>query len=175
MAFQSAATNLVTPDDFVNEEIFVHDRDSDEDGIFDEPGQIETVRVSKTGAGAEVSGDSSNPAISADGRFVAFRSFASNLVAGDTNATGDIFVHDRQTGATQRVSLNSAANQANSISRQPAISADGRFVAFDSMATNLIPGGGLDANDSCEDVFVFDRQTGGLELVGRQDAADGRA
>jgi Tol biopolymer transport system component len=81
-----------------------------------------------------------SPAISADGRFVAFESNASNLVVGDINGVTDIFVHDRSTGLTTRESVSSAGAQANSHSYAPSISADGRFVAFTSTATNLIAG-----------------------------------
>ena len=93
--------------------------------------------------------------ISADGRFVAFYSDAGNLVAGDTNESGDIFVHDRKTGATERVSVDSAGNQGNGGSAaDPAISPNGRFVAFWSIANNLVPG---DRNRDF-DVFVHDRK-----------------
>ena len=101
------------------------------------------------------------PAISADGRFVAFRSDATNLVPGDTNGATDVFVRDRQTGTTRRVSVGPGGAQGNGGSFMPAISADGRFVAFESSATNLVPG---DTNDM-EDMFVHDRQTGTTRRV----------
>jgi Tol biopolymer transport system component len=88
--------------------------------------------------------------LSADGRFVAFSSEASNLVPGDTNDAGDVFVHDRRTGTTARVSLGSGGVQGNGRSDSPTLSADGRFVAFSSWASNLVPG---DTNDA-GDVFV---------------------
>src|SRR5207249_6721018 len=105
-----------------------------------------------------------HPALSADGRFVAFGSDATNLVAGDTNGTTDVFVHDRQTGTTERVSVASGGGtQGNGKSGGffafPALSADGRFVAFQSDATNLVAG---DTNGAT-DVFVHDRQTGTTE------------
>src|SRR5213078_398325 len=90
------------------------------------------------------------PAISADGRFVAIASNATNLVGGDTNGFTDIFVRDRKTGKTRRVSLSSAGAQGDSGSFEPSISADGGFVAFTSEATNLVGG---DTN-GFEDVFV---------------------
>jgi Tol biopolymer transport system component len=116
-------------------------------------------------------GSSWGPDISGDGRFVAFDSIATNLVAADTNTCGpfyqspagacpDIFVHDRLTGETRRVSVDSAGAQANAASTDPAISSDGSVVAFFSPATNLV------ANDTntcpafgtppgaCPDVFV---------------------
>jgi Ca2+-binding RTX toxin-like protein len=95
------------------------------------------------------------PSISADGRFVAFDSFASNIVPGDTNGNTDIFVRDTLTNTTTRVSLDSAGNQANSGSDLASISADGRFVAFTSFASNLVPG---DTNSNT-DIFVRDTLT----------------
>ena len=112
-----------------------------------------TERVSVASDGTEGNGGSFNPAISADGRFVAFFSPASNLVSGDTNGWADIFVHDRDTGTTERVNVASDGTQSNEISRDPAISADGRFVAFDSFASDLVLG---DTN-SQYDIFVHDR------------------
>src|SRR5207249_383144 len=101
------------------------------------------------------------PALSADGRFVAFQSDATNLVAGDTNGATDVFVHDRQTGTTERVSVASGGSQGNGFSAGPVLSADGRFVAFHDTATNLVAG---DTNGAT-DVFVHDRQTGTTERV----------
>jgi hypothetical protein len=131
-----------------------------------------TERVSVNSAGNEGNGASSDPAISADGRHVAFYSFASDLVAGDTNICGlancpDVFVHDRQAATTTRVSVDSAGVEGNGESYNPAISADGRFVAFDSRATNLVSGdtnNSCDNNgdtvlDNCTDVFVHDLVT----------------
>ena len=83
--------------------------------------------------------DSLTSSISADGRYVAFHSDASNLVPGDTNGLVDIFVHDRDTGTTERVSVSSGGTQGNAESENPSISADGRYVAFDSNSNNLHP------------------------------------
>ncbi len=124
----------------------------------------DTSRVSVATDGTQASGRShSTPSISADGRFVAFDSAASNLVANDTNNVTDVFVRDRQTGTTERVSVSSDGTQANdgtSITsyfalEESSISADGRFVAFRSLASNLA------ANDSEDtwDIFVRDRDT----------------
>ena len=96
--------------------------------------------------GRSLDGDSTNPVISADGRFVAYTSRATTLVAGDTNSRRDVFVHDRLTRVTERVSVSSAGAQANGdstpgiFSSWVAISADGRRVAFSSSASNLTPG-----------------------------------
>jgi Tol biopolymer transport system component len=91
-----------------------------------------------------------NPAISANGRFVSFASAASNLVENDTNYSGDVFVHDRKTGETERVSVSSDGTQGSGTSFDSAISANGRFLAFTSFASNLVSG---DTNDD-QDVFV---------------------
>ena len=127
-----------------------------------------TERVSVDSAGNQANSFSFGSAISGDGRFVAFWSNADNLVVGDTNGASDVFVHDRQTDVTERVSVDSAGNQGNSHSLEPAISADGRFVAFRSYANNLVPG---DTN-STADVFVHDRKTrvdktGDADLAGQ--------
>jgi Tol biopolymer transport system component len=161
VAFESNATNLVAGDTNGKSDIFVHDRDTDEDGIFDEAGQVSTTRVSVDSGGVQGNDRSHEAAISADGRFVAFVSFATNLVAADTNGYRDVFVHDRQTGATTRVSVDTTGVEGNDESVFPAISADGRFVAFESVASNLVPG---DTNGR-DDIFVHDRQTGATTRV----------
>jgi len=128
------------------------------------PGPIlagETIRVSVNSAGGQASNASDYPVISADGRFAAFMSLAPNLVWGDTNGLGDIFVRDLQTGLTTRVSVDSLGGQANRQSTNSSISGDGRYVAFASYATNLVPG---DTNDG-SDIFVHDMQTGTTELI----------
>ncbi len=152
VAFLSYANNLVVGDtnicflDVIScGDIFVHDRETGE-----------TERVSVATNGVQGNGDAFGAAISADGRYVAFRSRASNLVGGDTNGLDDIFVHDRQIGQTMRVSVATGGTQGNSGSGTPAISADGRYVAFLSYANNLVVG---DTNE-LDDIFVHDRQTG---------------
>ncbi|MBW2721815.1 MAG: PD40 domain-containing protein, partial [Deltaproteobacteria bacterium] len=99
VAFESLSTNLVADDNNGRADVFVHDRDADGNGAYDEPGAISTVRVSVDLAGVEGNGNSNNPSISADGSSVTFKSDAFNLVAGDTNAAPDIFVDDLQAGA----------------------------------------------------------------------------
>lgn len=115
-----------------------------------------TERVSVASDGTQGNWNSYYPSISADGRYVAFDSEASNLVSGDTNHSRDIFVHDRQTGQTTRVSVASDGTQGSSGSYDPSISADGRYVAFESGASNLVSG---DTNGA-GDVFVRDREDG---------------
>ena len=161
VAFGSWASNLVPEDTNGTSDIFVHDRETGE-----------TERVSVSSAGQDADGASSAPAISADGRYVAFHSDAANLVPGDTNGVMDIFVHDRETGETERVSVSSAGQEADGASSGPAISADGRYVAFHSDAANLVPG---DTND-VTDIFVHDMETGETERVSVSSAgqeADG--
>src|SRR4028119_356115 len=111
--------------------------------------------VSVDSAGNQGNTNSQDASISAAGRFVAFQSYASNIVPGDTNTSYDIFVRDRLTNTTTRVSVDSAGNQADLNSDGASISADGRFVAFNSDASNLVPG---DTNNSF-DIFVRDRLT----------------
>ncbi|MDD3610733.1 MAG: IPTL-CTERM sorting domain-containing protein [Halothiobacillaceae bacterium] len=117
------------------------------------PGDTTRVSVDSSGNEGNYGGDES--AISADGRYVAFSSYADNLVAGDGNGSTDIFVHDRQTGTTTRVSVDSSGNEGNSYSYFPAISADGRYVAFYSYADNLVAGDG----NGAADVFVHELVT----------------
>jgi len=166
VAFQSRHTNLAPGDSNAIWDVFVHDRDADVDGIFDEPGEIATAMVSVSSAGAQGNFESRVPSISADGRFVAFSSVATNLVTGDTNGQFDVFVHDRDADgdgvfdepggiATTRASVNGSGAQGNFGSDGPRISASGRFVCFRSDASNLVPG---DINVS-EDTFVHDRDS----------------
>src|SRR5262249_17304220 len=81
------------------------------------------------------------PAISGDGRYVTFVSYADDLVAGDTNGVADVFVRDNATGIVERVSVSSLGVQADGPSVDPLISADGRHVPYTSHATNPLPGG----------------------------------
>jgi Tol biopolymer transport system component len=221
VAFISEAQNLVSGD-IGYRDVFVRDRDTDADGVFDEPGFISTEKVTNTGgtdpnqappsissdgryvaftsdasnvvegdtdtnndfdvfvydrttkttervsvgldvngSGTDADGGSDDASISSDGDYVVFRSSASNLVEDDFNGEADIFVHDLQSRATQLVSIDSSGNQANDFSAWPSISADGRYVAFLSYASNLVGG---DTN-GIGDVFVHDRQTGTTERV----------
>jgi Tol biopolymer transport system component len=143
VAFASSASNLVSGDTNGNSDIFLHDRQTGE-----------TSRVSVASGDTQGSGGSSSyPSVSADGRYVAFSSAASNLVSGDKNGAWDVFVHDHQTGEAHRVSIASDGTQGNDSSSDASISADGRYVAFDSFASNLVSG---DTNGA-RDVFVHDR------------------
>src|SRR5438093_563130 len=128
------------------------------------------VSVNLTGAGGG-NGHSVSPVISTDGRYVAFESEASNLVANDTNGVSDVFVRDLQSGTTTLLSVNSSGTGAgNGASTSPLISADGRYVAFVSAASDLV------ANDTnaALDVFVRDLQAGTIALASvRADGTTG--
>ena len=119
--------------------------------------------VSATQAGTSGNAASLEPAVSDDGNVVAFRSGASDLVAGDTNGRLDIFVRDVSANVTERVSIASDGSEANQNSFEPDISGDGRFVVFRSNATNLVPG---DTNQR-PDIFVHDRLSGATERIGQ--------
>ncbi len=131
-----------------------------------------TVRASLSLSGEQGNGDSVSPAISGDGRHVVFASDSNNLVPDDTNSARDIFLRDRQTDRTVRLSASSDGAEANGASDAPTISVDGRFVAFSSEATNLAPG----APVALRSVFVLDRQSGKVEAVtaglGPEERAD---
>jgi hypothetical protein len=150
VVFESSASNLVAGDINGAWDLFVKDLQS---------GAIQ--RVSTDAAGAQGNGNSYNARFSADGRSVVFESSASNLVAGDSNGTGDIFVKDLQSGAIQRVSTDAAGVQGNSSSFNAQFSADGRTVVFESYASNLVAG---DSNGTY-DVFVKDLQSGAIQRV----------
>ena len=150
VAFMSDATNLVTGDTNHTTDIFVRDLVT---GI--------NQRVSAGSGGQQANGASSFPSLSRDGLHVAFLSAASNLVAGDTNGTFDVFVRDRLANVTQRISVGPGGVQGNDASLYPAVSGDGRFVAFISDATNLVSG---DVNGS-SDAFVRDRLNGTTRRV----------
>ena len=122
-----------------------------------------SVNQAGTDSGNGIFG-SISPAISADGRFVAFTSFSSDLVATDTNGDFDVFVRDLQSVTTKPASVNQAGtNSGNGLSYDPGISADGRFIAFSSRANNLVAKPDTNAGqpfpDSQTDVFVRDLQT----------------
>lgn len=122
----------------------------------------QTQCISNAPDGSPANGESFFPSVSADGRLIAYASFASNLVAGDTNGASDVFVTDRVTGHTELASVSSSAVQGGTDSDEPAISADGRWVAFRSYSTNLLTTS--DPNDA-PDVFLHDRTTGATTLI----------
>ncbi len=155
VAFSSAASNLVPGDTNGEPDVFVRDRLTGK-----------TARVSLATGGAQARRGSALPAISADGRVVAFVSAAANLVRADTNRELDVFVRDLTRHVTERVSVSSSGAQARDgffpgLAHRPAVSADGTFVAFATPAGNLVSG---DRNRA-DDVFVRDRKTAKTTLV----------
>lgn len=150
VAFISDAFNLVPGDTNADDDVFVWDRQgSSLERVSLASDEQEAQGRSQVHDGVEI-----EAAMSADGRYVAFNSPATNLVEGDTNQAPDVFVRDRPAGATVRASVNDNGQQAaGGVSSGPSISADGRYVAFRSGAANLVPG---DTNDK-DDVFVRDR------------------
>ncbi len=150
VTFWSDGTNLVPGDLNFARDIFLHDRTTGA-----------TTLVSKSTAGVQGNGISSRPFISSDGAFIAYRSIASNLVAGDTNLVEDVFLYEVATGITTRVSVSSSGVEGNALSSVPSLSADGRLVAFRSFASNLTP------NDTnfAEDVFLHDTTTGITRMI----------
>jgi Tol biopolymer transport system component len=150
VAFASDADDVVDGDTNEHRDVFVRDLRFGT-----------THRISLGSHGQQARGDSDMPAISADGRYVAFLSTASDLVRGDSNGEADVFVRDLRYGTTHRISLGSHSRQANGPSYALSISGDGRYVAFSSDATNLVPGDGNDLPD----VFVRDLRFGITRLA----------
>lgn len=156
VVFSSDASNLVTGDTNSAGDVFARDLVAGT-----------TSRISVASGGSQSNGDSRDAKVSGDGRYVVFSSTASNLVTGDGNGTSDIFLRDRVAGTTTLVSVSSAGVQSNGPSTNPALSRDGRFIAFACGATNLDP---LDG-DGLDDVYLRDLASGVTTLVSR--ASDG--
>jgi flagellin-like hook-associated protein FlgL len=149
VVFQSSATNLVAGVADGNGHIFMKDRLT---------GQISVVDTSSSGQLGNASASSAT--VSADGRYVAYSTTASNLVAGDTDGVSDVFVKDLQTGQVVRASQLGDGTQPNGDAASGRISADGRYVAFASAASNFGFGGGLQTN-----IYRKDLVTGQMALV----------
>jgi Tol biopolymer transport system component len=147
IVFMSQATNLLAADTNEAWDIFMSDRTN---GV--------TTIISNGYDGKQANSQSEYPVISANGRYVAFASDATNLVEGDTNGYRDVFEHDRETGKTIRVSVASDGTQTDNGTQvfSISISSDGKFVAFSSLATTLVP----DDTNKVWDIFVHDRDKG---------------
>jgi hypothetical protein len=145
VSFESLASNLVAGDGNGSLDVFVHDVQSGT-----------TALVSRSTAGVLSNGLSGLHSMAASGDFISFWSTADNLVPGDTNGTGDVFLRDRVNGTLERVSVSTSGGEGNAESGDSSISHDGRLVAFGSIASNLVPD---DAN-GFGDCFLRDRQTG---------------
>ncbi len=151
IAFTSYARNLVPGDTGIGTQVFVRDLRFGT-----------THRISVSSAGQQADNESVATAISADGRFIAFTSAATNLVPGDTNHATDVFIRDLRFGTTRRVSLGRASRQGNYDSTSAVLSADGRYVAFSSAASNLVPRD----SDGVADAFVRDLWTHTTRWIG---------
>ncbi len=141
VAYESTADNLVSGDTNELKDIFVYDR-------------IEktTKRINLSANGTQANGSSDLGGLSNDGRYISYTSDASNLVPGDTNGQSDIFVYDLTTNSTQRINLASNGTQANGDSNSSSLSSDGRYIAYESTASNLVTN---DTNGQ-SDIFVYD-------------------
>jgi Tol biopolymer transport system component len=156
VAFTSIASNLVHGDTNKLPDVFVRDVRAGRTT------RVSVTSTGKQGVGKRYSNGSNAPAISSDGRYVSFHSDMTNLVPGDTNKVFDIFVHDRLSGKTQRVSVSSAGKQANAESGGgESFSTDGRYVAFSSLATNLV----ADDRNDITDVFIRDLRAHRTRIV----------
>jgi Tol biopolymer transport system component len=153
VAFQSDAP-LQSDDTNKKTDVYLHDRETHE-----------TSRISIGPGGTEGNAGSFSPSMSADGRLIAYWSNASDLVPGDTNKSGDIFVFDRKDGSTVRISVGSGDVQGDGMSSDPSMSPDGRYVTFWSGATNLVP----DDTNGKRDIFLVDRDS---STVSRVSVAD---
>lgn len=151
VVFASYAENFFAGDLPDTLDVFLHDRDQ---------GTTEIISIAPSGSLA--SGDSWEPSISADGKFVSFTSRADNLGVEDTNGQPDIYLWSRETGSIQRVSVASDGSEANGFSAEPVIDAQGGRIAFTSGATNLET---PDVNDYTTDVFVHDRISGNTTML----------
>jgi len=150
VAYESEADDIVANDTNRRSDIFVFDLQS-----------LETQRVSVDQWGFHGILDSYAPTVSNDGRYVAFHTKARNLVRNDTNDANDVIVYDRQTGIPTRISVSTDGGEANGDSTFPTISEDGRFVAFQSTATNL----SANDNNDRDDIYVHDRESGTTNLI----------
>jgi len=157
VTFTSYATNLVKDDVSGFADIFVRDR------LLN---ITQRLSVSSTGVGGN--NDSFGSSVSSDGRYIAFYSYASNLVEYDNNGCSDVFVHDRISNTIKRINILPHGGEANSDSYQPIISADGNFIAFTSNANNLV---GNDNNDE-SDVFVYDQNLNYIKRVSISEGVD---
>ena len=150
VVFDSDATNLVAGDTNGARDVFLRDQTLGT-----------TVRISVDGSGLQANGNSHDPVISADGRFVAYVTGATNVVVPDTNGREDVVVYDVLAGAVERITTAWNGAEADGDSDRPSISFDGRYVAFETYAGNLITG---DTNGG-RDVYVRDRSVGSIEIA----------
>jgi hypothetical protein len=159
VVFHSYATSLLSEDgNGAFPDIFVRDI-----------GASQTLVVSINSQGQQTNGNSFNPAISGDGRWVAFESDSFTLASGISNGNVDIFLHDRLLGVTTRVSVSSSGQQSNGDSINPSVSDNGQYIVFESAASNLVE----DDTNNADDIFMHDTQTNQTVLLSK--AIDGGA
>ena len=175
VSFSSTATNLVAGDTNAKVDIFRHDRDADGNGVFDEAGGIETIRINVSSQGAEAndSGLFNLSAISDDGNRIVFDSVASNLI-GATGVDYQVLLHDVNAGTTELVSADKNGTPADgrSSATHSSISGDGRYVVFESRARNLVVANLLTTvSPSASVVYVKDTATGDITLLSAADPA----
>jgi DNA-binding beta-propeller fold protein YncE/Tol biopolymer transport system component len=155
VAFESFASNLVPGDTNNQIDAFVHSMIT---------GHTQRISISSQGAqGNGTSFPGFQPAISSNDRYVVFYTNASNLVAHDTNASGDVMVRDLKRNITTRVSVSSSGAQGDDGSLLPSISSNGRYIAFESKASNLSPGDG----NGTDEVFIRDQVTHQTQRLAR--------
>ncbi|MCB0318513.1 MAG: PD40 domain-containing protein [Bdellovibrionales bacterium] len=142
VVFSSDASNLISGDTNELRDVFLYDRQND---IIS--------KISTGNSKAQANADSDKPSISEDGLYIVYESDADNLVANDTNSSTDIFLYNTQTKNNLRISVSSAKAEANNNSSNPSISADGKFIVYQSLADNLVAN---DTNDTT-DIFLYDR------------------
>ena len=171
VAFSSSSDEIVPEDTDGQADIFIYDRITKTMERISQPRLVKDPEDPLVG-----SGDSEWPSISADGRYVAFTSFSSLLVDQDTNEMGDVFLYDRTTKAIKRINVSSTGQEANNDSFEPSISGDGRVVAFESDADNLVAG---DTNQ-VSDIFVYQEVSNSIKRLslqpsGEQNTSDSRS
>lgn len=159
VVFDSGASTLFPGDTNGTTDVFVRDLEAGT-----------TFRISTPLGGAGSGGGGTSPAISGDGRYVVFSSFATDLIAADSNSLEDVFLRDRQAGTTVRISRGPAPGfaETDSGSDMPSISEDGSKISFRSFATNLVS----PATDGTSHIFVYDVAGGTIELVSQSTGGD---
>ncbi|MBC7835585.1 MAG: PD40 domain-containing protein [Phycisphaerales bacterium] len=170
VAFRSTAANLAPGNEATNSQVFVRDREALGGGWGGGTTRIASVDPSNSPAGFNTS--VSPPSLSGDGQHVAFESTQTSLVTGDTNNAPDVFVRDLAVGVTTRVSTASDGGQSGAGGGEPAASADGRYIAFVSTGSDLVPGFG---GSGVAQVFLKDRQTGLTSIISVRPPSAGGA
>jgi Tol biopolymer transport system component len=164
VVFSSIAATLLPADPDFLQDIYLRDRDTDGDGVFDEPGAVDTQLITQLPGGGHEQTTSAQPTISPDGRFVLWETLAQGWVAGDANRAADIYLRDRDADGdrvldepgdltTTRISVGLGGADTDQESQEAAISDNGRFVTFSSQATNLV----TNDTNGVRDIFVVDR------------------